>query len=145
MTSRGWPAILIAVLAALAIGAGLTLTGGPGQARQERRDQSRESDLSRLAVLVRCLAEAGGRRLPDRLESTPDCNWQVQLNDRFTGKPYRYEVIGPRRYRLCADFELPENRPPDLRDRDDAGCVSRDYVPGPAATPGGDAGILYRP
>lgn len=131
MTSRGWPAVLIALLAALAIGAGLLLTGGPGTARQERRDQSRESDLSDLSLLVRCLADANGRRLPERLEITPDCDPQARLNDPFTGTPYRYAVIGPRRYRLCADFELPENRAPGLRDRDAAGCVSRDYLPRP--------------
>lgn len=131
MTSRGWPAVLIALLAVLAIGVGLALTGGPGTARQERRDQSREGDLSRLAVLVRCLADANGRRLPERLQPSSDCDGQARLQDPFTGTPYRYQVIGPRRYRLCAEFEQPEDRPPELRDRDAAGCVSRDYVPSP--------------
>lgn len=132
MTSRGWPAVLIAMLAALAIGAGLLLTGGPGQARQERRDQSREGDLSRLSALVRCLADANGRRLPERLQPSRDCDGQARLQDPFTGTPYRYRVIGPRRYQLCADFERPEDRAPDLRDRDAAGCDSRDYVPSPS-------------
>lgn len=131
MISRGWPALLITLLAALAIGIGLALTGGPGTARQERRDQSREADLSRLAVLVRCLADANGRRLPERLQPSPDCAGQARLQDPFSGAPYRYQVIGPRRYRLCADFELPEDRPRELADRDAGGCVSRDYVPSP--------------
>lgn len=145
MTSRGWPAILIMVLAALAVGAGLVLTGGPGQARQERRDRQRDGDLANLSLLVRCLADLNGRHLPERLETTPDCDWQPRLNDPGTGKPYRYQVTGPNSYRLCADFELPDNSPPGPRSRDAEGCVSRDYLPGPRGTPGADAGILYRP
>ncbi|CAM3230301.1 hypothetical protein SAMN04488021_1297 [Paracoccus aminovorans] len=144
MTSRGWPALVIGLLAALAVGAGLVLTGGPSEARKERRDRQRDSDLSALAGLVRCLAEHDHRRLPQVLAPTPDCDWQARLQDPFTGKPYRYEVTGPRSYRLCADFELPEDRPPGLRDRDAAGCVSREYLPGRRTAPGAEATIPYR-
>lgn len=144
MTSRGWPAIGIGLFAALAIGAGLVLTGGPGQARKERRDSQRDSDLSALSALVRCLAEQEGRKLPQRLQITDDCGAQARLEDPFTGQPYRYEVTGPRSYRLCAGFELPEERPPGLGDRDAAGCVSREYLPSLPDTPGGPATLLYR-
>ncbi|MFC3570586.1 hypothetical protein [Paracoccus sp. TOH] len=133
--TRRWPTIAIGLLAAIAIVLGLALTGGPGQARKERRDRQREGDLSALATLVRCLADNNGRRLPARLETTPQCDWQARLADPFTGAPYRYEVTGPRSYRLCAGFELPEDRPPGLRDRDAEGCVRRDYLPSASAAP----------
>ncbi len=133
MTStRGWPALAIALLAALAVAGGLFLTGGPAEARKERRDRQRDGDLAALVGLVRCLAEHDGDRLPGKLAPSPDCDWVGELQDPLTGQPYRYLVTGPHGYRLCADFELPEDRPPGLRDRDAEGCVSREYLPKPA-------------
>ena len=35
--TKGWAAIALAVIAAIVIGAGLVLTGGPTEARKERR------------------------------------------------------------------------------------------------------------
>ena len=67
---KGWPAMALTVVAAIAIGAGLALTGGPGQARKERRDQQRADDLSTLAGLVECLAGTNRGQLPDRLAVT---------------------------------------------------------------------------
>lgn len=135
MTSmKSWPGLAIVLLAALAIGAGLVLTGGPAEARKERRDRQRDSDLAALTGLVNCLAGRDDHRLPPRLTPTPDCDWQGLKQDPLTGTSYRYEVTGPHSYRLCADFELPEDRPPGLRDRDASGCVSREYLPERAAT-----------
>mgnify|MGYP003458979147 CR=1 FL=1 len=128
---KGWPAMALTVVAAIAIGAGLALTGGPGQARKERRDQQRADDLSTLAGLVECLAGTNRGQLPDRLAVTLQCDWQAALNDPYTGQPYRYEATGPRSYRLCAGFETP---PPDRERfgpfmRDAEGCIGRLYVP----------------
>lgn len=128
---KGWPAMALTVVAAIAIGAGLALTGGPGQARKERRDQQRADDLSTLAGLVECLAGTNCGQLPDRLAVTLQCDWQAALNDPYTGQPYRYEATGPRSYRLCADFETP---PPGTRrpwGRDANGCIGRQYAPSP--------------
>ena len=129
--TKGWATVALLTVAAIVIGAGLALTGGPGQARKERRDQQRADDLSTLAGLVECLAGTNRGQLPDRLAVTLQCDWQAALNDPYTGQPYRYEATGPRSYRLCADFETP---PPGTRrpwGRDANGCIGRQYAPSP--------------
>ena len=140
---KGWAAIAQAVIAAIVIGAGLALTGGPVEARKERRDRERESDLATLTGLVDCLAQENRGQLPDRLAPTSECDWQSDLADPFTGQPYRYERTGPRGYRLCAGFETP---PPDTRGpwgRDHDGCISRQYIA--ASRDGSAATIPFRP
>lgn len=129
--TKGWATAALVVIAVALIGVGLLLTGGPDQARKERRDQEREDDLGSLASLVDCLASANGGRLPDRLAQTSDCDWQARLADPFTNQPYRYERITERSYQLCATFETP---PPKTRGpwgRDENGCVSRQYIRSP--------------
>ncbi|SFA48880.1 hypothetical protein SAMN04487972_10672 [Paracoccus halophilus] len=124
--------IAIALLAALAVILGLVVTGGPGRARMERHDDARMRDLEALDRQVVCLAHRDDDRLPRRLDPIPQCNWPVPLTDPYTGAPYRYEVTGPRSYRLCAGFELPV--PPD-RARwgwDEEGCIHRELHSAPA-------------
>lgn len=135
---KGWATLAIGLLAVLAIVGGLILTGGPGQARKERRDRQRENDLSNLSAMVTCLARENGNRLPKTIAPDPQCDWQVVLEDGFTGQSYRYQVTGPRSYRLCAEFELPPTGPRTRGARDDAGCISHDFVPMPTQTPGAD-------
>ena len=144
MTSRGWSALAICLLAALAISAGLAVIGGPSEARKERRDRKRDDDLSDLTMLVRCLAEADGKRLPARLVPGGACPWQGALTDPLTGHPYRYQVTGPRSYLLCADYERPEDRAPALRRHDVQGCVQGHYLPSPPGPPGAAATLPYR-
>ena len=129
--TKGWATAALAVVAAALVGAGLLLSGGPDQARKERRDRQRLDDLVALEPLVDCLANANRGQLPDRLAPGPQCNWPAGLEDPFTGQPYRYARTGPRSYRLCAGFETP---PPDgdrfgpfMRDAE--GCIGRLYVP----------------
>lgn len=134
--TKGWATAALAVVAALLVGAGLWLGGGPDQARKERRDRQRLDDLTVLQALVGCLARANHDQLPERLTPSPQCNWPAELKDPFTGQPYRYAVTGPNSYRLCADFETPapaEGRSgPFTRDKD--GCIGRLHVPPPQAT-----------
>lgn len=140
--TKGWATMALVAVAAIAVGAGLALTGGPGQARMERRDQQRENDLGTLAGLVDCLAATNRGQLPDRLAATPQCDWKSALDDPYTGRPYRYERIGPRSYRLCADFETP---PPVARGpwgRDAEGCIGRLNVLSPQS--GAAATISYQ-
>ena len=136
--TKGWASIAIILIAGALIGGGLVLTGGPGQARKERRDQERSDDLNALVRLVDCLANANQGRLPDRLKPDGECNWLTQLNDPFTGAPYEYVVTGPRSYRLCAAFETPPGLTGRLWKRDANGCITRQYdapqQPGTAAT-----------
>lgn len=128
----GWTAWLIAGLALLAVALGLYLTGGPDRARKEKHDREREQDLMTLANWVDCVAAARGQ-LPATLQGDPQCDWKLRLADPFTGAPYRYQVVTPRRYRLCAAFELPP-QPPDQRwGRDAQGCFTRDFIPPPRA------------
>lgn len=142
--TKGWATIAIGLLAAIAVIAGLVVTGGPGHARKERRDQQRDGDLASLADMVACLARENGNRLPDQLAPSPQCNWQTPLTDAFSGRPYRYEVTGPRSYRLCADFDLPPPAARGMGARNAEGCVSREFLPDPASTPGAEATIPWR-
>ncbi|WP_313351604.1 hypothetical protein [Paracoccus sp. (in: a-proteobacteria)] len=142
--TKGWATLAIALLAVVAIVAGLVLTGGPGQARKERRDRERESDLSHLSRLVGCLARENGNRLPESVRTTPGCDWQLRLADPFTGAPYHYEVTGPRSYLLCAGFELPQRPPHGLSDRDESGCIARVFIPAGPQRPAAGATIPYR-
>lgn len=137
---KGWAAWLIAALAMVAVALGLYLTGGPDRARKEKRDREREQDLISLANWVDCLAaEQGG--LPARLQADPQCDWTLRTADPFTDVPYRYEVVAPRRYRLCAVFDLPPLRPDTRWGRDAQGCITRDFIP----HPGAQATIPYQP
>lgn len=139
---KGRAAFGIAALAVLAIVLGLVLTGGPGHARKERRDSTREQDLQALANWADCLATAQGKPASS-LETTPMCQGGLRMADPADGTPYRYEVTGPRSYRLCATFELPPQRPNDSWGRNAAGCLNREYIA--AATPGAAATIPYSP
>lgn len=140
--TKGWATLALAIAAVVMIGAGLALTGGPGQARKERRDQDRESDLMALTGLVDCLALANRGQLPDRLVATAECDWHAALDDPFSGQPYRYERTGPRSYRLCAAFETPPTEPLAAWGRDSEGCISRMHVP--PGQSGAAATIPYR-
>jgi|GEM_PF-211511 len=113
----------LAILGAAAIGAGLALTGGPAQGRAERRDAVRESDLHWLDQHVTCRAQAEGR-LPGDLAGTAACPLTVRIADPFTAAPYRYEVIGARAWRLCADFNTPPPADMSYGMRDAAGCFT---------------------
>ena len=129
--TKGWATAALAAVAALLVGAGLLISGGPDQARKERRDRQRLDDLVALEALVDCLANANRGQLPDRLVPNAQCSWSAALDDPFTGQPYRYVATGLRSYRLCAGFETP---PPDRERfgpfmRDAEGCIGRLNVP----------------
>lgn len=130
--NKGWTAWLIAGLAMVAVALGLYLTGGPDHARKEKQDREREQDLMTLANWVDCLAAEQGQ-LPATLQGDPQCDWTLRLADPYTGKPYDYQVIAPRRYRLCAVFDLPLQRVDQRWGRDANGCITRDFIPHPGA------------
>lgn len=129
---QGWASLALAGLAAATVVAGLVLTGGPMQARKERRDATRESDLLALARQVECLAHAAEGRLPDGLAATATCPFSGRFADPFSGAAYGYEVLDARSWRLCAVFETSPGQgfphvPPA---RDEAGC-SVHHLPPP--------------
>lgn len=128
---QGLAAWALAALAAVGIVAGLFLTGGPMQARKERRDATREGDLMAMAQQVQCLAQQGGGGLPAQVAASEACPFSGRLADPFTGAAYRYEAIDARSWRLCAVFETPPDRatrwgPPF---RDAAGCSTHHLPP----------------
>lgn len=121
----------LAALAAAAVLAGLALTGGPMEARRERRDAAREGDLMALARQVECLAQQDDGALPPQVAASEACPFTGRLADPFTGMAYRYEAIDDRSWRLCAAFETPPD--PDTRwgpaIRDEAGCTTHHLPP----------------
>lgn len=103
--SANLPALLIAGLAVIVVVLALSITGGPGQGRMERRDETRLQDLQRIAAQVECLALAADGALPADPASTPLCPADVRVADPYTGAPYRYETLSADAFRLCAGFE----------------------------------------
>lgn len=126
--TRGWATTGIVALAAVAVVLGLVLTGGPGHARKQKRDMQREQDLIALASVVDCVAQQR-QALPDSTDPTESCNWDARQTDPQTQAPYRYQVTAPDQYRICAEFELPPQRPLDRWGRDAQGCISREFKP----------------
>lgn len=122
--TQGWASWGIAALAGAAVIAGLSIAGGPAQARKERRDEARMDDLQRLATHVACLArDSGLTRLPADLSPTPGCPGPVPLTDSRTGEAYRVEPLDGRKYRLCAAFELPAATDPLWGTNRDDDCI----------------------
>ncbi|WP_158644565.1 hypothetical protein [Paracoccus jeotgali] len=83
--ARGYAAATIAVCAVLAVIAGLVIGGGPMQARMEKRDLNRLSDLRQISAHIACLAEGLGR-LPDtpppRLTARNHRRWPTPIPAR---------------------------------------------------------------
>ncbi|MBC9245369.1 hypothetical protein H4P12_01270 [Paracoccus sp. 11-3] len=104
----------IAGLALLAIGLGLTITGGPLQGRKERRDAVRYEDLMRLAQQARCLHDADQLR-GTGLGPVDACPDDVRAADPYTHQPYQITAVAPQHLRLCASFELTEDEAPWVR------------------------------
>lgn len=105
-------AALLAILALGAVVLGLWQTGGPEQARAERRDDMRKQDLRALASHKACLRRA---------DPNVNCGDIPQQTDRFTDIPYRIEAD-----RVCATFERPDRLPDYPGSRFKDGCLSFD-------------------
>ncbi|HWL57555.1 MAG TPA: hypothetical protein VNQ78_12915 [Paracoccus sp. (in: a-proteobacteria)] len=124
--AKGWTTIAIGAVSAVAIVLGLLVAGGPGHARKQKRDAQREQDLVAMASWVDCLARQSGS-LPAVLAPAEQCPWTERLADPYSQEPYRYSVTGPHSYSLCANFELPPQRPADRWRRNAEGCISREF------------------
>lgn len=138
---KGFASMGLAGLALAAVIAGLVLTGGPVQARKERRDETRSDDLMAIARQVECLADTSGA-LPAEVSATEVCPFTGRMADPFTGAAYSYTPLDTRNWRLCAVFETPPTEPRlpmGYPPRDAVGC-SVHHLPGDAASPVPDAG-----
>jgi len=102
------PQVGIAALVGAFIVAGLFTIGGPQTGRMEKRDDLRQKDLRTLRQQVTCIADRQGKVLPETITDTPGCTRSKPLADPVTEAPYVYEKLGPKSFRLCASFELPE-------------------------------------
>lgn len=105
--AKGWATGAIVILAAVAVGGGLAISGGPMQGRKESRDRLRMSDLSAIESQAACRAQNEGQLTTD-LGPTPPCPTELRLADPFTDTPYRIEQIDSQNLRLCAPFETDE-------------------------------------
>ena len=102
--AKGWATGAIVLLAAIAVGGGLAISGGPMQGRKEARDRLRMADLSAIEMQARCRAQNEGK-LTTETGATPACPAELRLADPYTGIAYRIEQIDSRNLRLCAPFE----------------------------------------
>jgi len=93
----------ILVIAAIVIG--FVAVGTPGDARAERNDRERVSELQALQWQVNGFYELK-QRLPEDSGELLDPAAPASLpTDPVTGEPYGYERLGELRYQLCATFE----------------------------------------
>lgn len=120
----------LATVTGLAIALGLYATGGPDQARQQRRDEYRLADLGRLKTTLDCLAAQNGGIVPAEMQPTGDCLFPDLPTEPVTGAPYGYVRTGDTSYQLCAAFETDLGHLPVYQSRhfDPAtGCFSYRY------------------
>lgn len=136
---KGLASLGLGLLAGAAVIGGLLVTGGPLQARKERRDETRLGDLMAMAGQVECLSEQGAGTLPRAVTATEACPFTGRLADPFDGAAYRYEPIDARSWRLCAVFETPPEPASRYSEavRSADGCTVR-HLPRPVALRGHD-------
>lgn len=84
--------------------AGFFIAGTPQQQRQRRQDEQRVSDLSSLQYQIVDYWQRKGD-LPPSLKDLNDNLSSVYVPlDPATKTDYRYEIIDPLRFKLCANF-----------------------------------------
>jgi hypothetical protein len=117
MTARAGKLLAIgsSTVVAVAIIAGLILTGSPAEQRLLRLDEQRVAHLRDLSNSIsRHYVDTAA--LPDMLETLVDGRIRTSLPlDPATDRPYEYETAGPARFRLCAEFAR-ESSPRDAND-----------------------------
>lgn len=123
--ARRWPVWALTALSLAVLVAGLVASGGPGQGRAERRDQTRRADLSDIQALLSCKAQQAGQVGTDPTP-TEACPLTPRLADPFTDAPYRFELVTPDSIRLCAGFELPPAAHGE--GPDESGCLVRRII-----------------
>ncbi|MDO5642474.1 MAG: hypothetical protein Q4G26_08850 [Paracoccus sp. (in: a-proteobacteria)] len=123
-SAQGWAAFALAGCAALAVIAGLAISGGPMQARAEKRDAERLRDLRRINANITCQLNNTGQ-LPESPAKTDACPADIPAADQ-TGAAYTYTRTDDRHWRICAAFENPALLPGGGSDTDfdaGAGCL----------------------
>lgn len=98
-----WLAIAATLVVAATVVAAIFAMGGPAEQRQMRLDARRVDDLGNLAGEVRAYFESQGKLPPDLATLANQPGNKPRL-DPETQAPYAYEIVNPRRFRLCAVF-----------------------------------------
>lgn len=112
---------LVAIVIAAIIG-GIAVVGGPGHARKEREDTSRENALYAAAQAVACYKQATGK-VPESLaegeailtaidsetRSKGNCNNPRVGSDPVTRAPFRLQPGSKGDVEICAVFALPRD------------------------------------
>lgn len=102
----------VSMAVAAAIVAGLLLVGSPGEARLQKLDRKRVSDLYSIIDGVN-LYWTRQRSLPPDLDAlAAETRFDNEL-DPETASPYVYRVLDPDRYEVCATFSTECDPPHD--------------------------------
>lgn len=106
----------VIAIVAVAVVAGLIVSGSPAEQRRLRADDRRISDLQRLSSSIQGYY-VNAEKLPPNLETLVN-GWMrsaIPL-DPETDEEYLYEIVGDASYRLCAEFarDSRPNRPRDF-------------------------------
>ena len=96
-------ALALILLSLAVVVAAVVTIGGPEQARAERRDAQRMSDLNALGRHLTCLLDQG--LAPDDISDI--CPQPARLTDPKTDMPYQIIQISAATARVCAEFERP--------------------------------------
>lgn len=79
-----------------------------------RLDEQRVRDLQTLARVIDAYRVAEGELPPSLAAAVQARRVQRLPVDPETGEPYRYEVVTPDAYRLCAEFARPSLKLPGM-------------------------------
>ena len=100
--------LILLVMAAVVTGAmvaGFAVVGGPAQARKERHDIDRGTDLRALFAFLEC--KRADQPLPQTLDDDAYCvgNFdRPETKDPATQESYLYRRIDDRHFEVCATF-----------------------------------------
>lgn len=99
-----WLAIGAGVIVVATIAAAISVMGLPSAQRDLRMDQRRVRDLSRLVEVINSHVDHH-ESLPTTLDAlAKQPGRRLAIADPGDGSRYTYEVIGDRKFRLCAVF-----------------------------------------
>ena len=96
--------IASSAVVAVAILAGLYLSGSPAEQRLLRLDERRVSALMQLSYTISNYREESGRLPPELAVLVDGQRLRSLPADPQTGRVYTYEIAGADSYRLCAEF-----------------------------------------
>ncbi|RPE79968.1 hypothetical protein [Vulcaniibacterium tengchongense] len=108
-----WLALAASVVVVATVAAALYVTGSPAEQREAKLDRRRTADLQRIERALRAHARRTGALPPGLATLAAQPGQRLPIADPVSGAPYAYEVLGPRRFRLCARFATDTAQVPD--------------------------------